>query len=100
MDSWPFFWKHNKPLFDAMIAAGWQFKDTGPHRHFVDKIGNYVAYPVGYITGPTYYSDSQKYYASVMGPNGWLQRGFASRQNACEWALGQAKEILTAERNS
>ena len=93
MDAWPTFWKHNKPLYDLMIAKGFKFKHD-ELSHFVDSDDNYVAYPAGYITGVGYNDNGTPtpFYASInLGEgNGILQRSFKTRQETVKWAFTTA----------
>lgn len=94
MDSWPAFWKHNKPLYEAMLAEGCSFKRnvTAGLSSFRDANGEYVDYPVGYITGPCFQDNGNRkpWYASIKGSDGWRQRSFADRDDAINWALAEA----------
>lgn len=89
--------QHNAPLDEAMRAQGYKLisKQRGDGtflRHYVDKEGNYVSYPPGYIT----FSGD---YVSVMLENGtWAQRSTFPRKwtqdQLISWALEYAGDIL------
>lgn len=100
MDAWPTFWRHNKPLYERHIAAGYRFKHGDKTAHFVDGNGEYATYPVGYITGVGYNDNGTPtpYYASVyLGESGWAQRSYKTRQECVDWAFEYAAEVLAKQ---
>ena len=90
---------HNEPLRQAMFARGceWQVNDTTEH---FTLNGQYEDYPIGYIRGPHYGNNGnpRPYSCSVQGPEGWLQMGFASADDAKKWALETAANVLERQR--
>ncbi len=86
----------NAPLHEKMVQAGNRLVERKGYRHYVDSTGIYVPYPVGYITGVGYSPSNgtpTPYYASVQGPNGWVQRYFKTSNEAEQWAIETAKSI-------
>jgi hypothetical protein len=87
MDSWSNFWYRNKPLYEKMIATGHTYKKNKGSGHFVNKDGDYVPFPVGYVTGVGYLKNGSPYpyYVSIQGTNGWYQRSFTNFGQALKW---------------
>jgi hypothetical protein len=86
----------NRRLHQEMLDNGYSIKETINKRHYIDSDGNYVSFPVGYITGPSYVSGSlNPYYCSVQGETGWHQRTGSTPEEVREWAIQEQKEILS-----
>jgi hypothetical protein len=99
MDGWSNFWYRNKPLYDKMIEEGNTYKpdkDKGLG-YFVNKDGDYVSFPVGYVTGIGYDNNGnpKPYYVSIKESNGWRQHSFRTFNEALEWG----KTITIEEEN-
>lgn len=97
---------HNKPLDAMMKAKGckkahkeiWvSLKENKYNSHYVDKDGEFVDYPSGYITGPA--TCREGFYVSVKTGETWAQRTFKNGQIqvAYSWAIPLAKEHMTKE---
>jgi hypothetical protein len=89
---------HNKPLDDAMKAAGNKFAHTEGLSYWVDADGKYVPDPVGYIRGPATDKYRGGFYVSVYLRGGtWAQRSYQPGQEeaARTWALETARKTMT-----
>jgi hypothetical protein len=85
---------HNAPLKAQMKEKGAKLVQKNNHVFFQDGSGEYVPYPVGYITGPSPCDGG--FYLSVQGRGGWSQREWAHGEihKASQWALERAESNL------
>jgi hypothetical protein len=100
MDAWPEFWDHNRPLFERHIGAGFRFVGGKETASFVDKDGNYAAFPVGYITGPLcdYNGSPRPWHVGVyLGVRGWFSWTAATRTEAVSVAREKARAVIAAQ---
>lgn len=88
----------NERLHRHMLDNGYTLKKGNKYTHYIDSDGNYVSYPIGYITGPSRGTDALTgkpyWYCSVQGGNGWRQRSGTTPEEVSKWAIQKQKEVM------
>lgn len=95
MNAWSEFTEDNRELDIQMESNGFHMTQSNGICCYRNEQGEYIPYPVGYITGPGFCGNGNPnpWYCSVQGNDGWHQRGFKTREEAIAWAMEKAKEI-------